>query len=496
VIDKIRKGKNTSGLLYYLYGPGKSDEHTDPHLVAAWRNDLPWLEPPVHPNGRRDFRKLTGLLDGPLKMTGRHGQKDTVWHCVLLAAPEDRLMSDEQWNAIATEFMDLMGLAPRGDPAAVRWVAVRHGLSRNGIDHIHIAAALARQGGTIPSVHNDFLPARRACRQIEQKYGLTITAPADRTTAPRPSRSETERSARTGTPEPPRITLRHLAQDAAATALSEEDFFARLRDAGALIRFRYSDRNPGQVTGYALALPSHTTTTGQPVWFSGGKLAPDLTIPKPRSRWLRGQDRPGRHLSERSARAFLRSAACAAPERTSGENDYFTALNDAGILTRYRRDENGAVTGYSLSLTRPRWLARRPARHQPHPARPAPPLGHPARPPQTADHTRRVPGDLDRRHHRSRAGRLPDAHPAQHRPNRGSRRRLGHGRPTPRAGPGRPWPRRTGPAPRGQRVRPRRAERPDPSPRDHRRPATHCVPPRDSSALPHRAPRPASSACC
>jgi hypothetical protein len=75
VIDRIKKGSNVAGLLYYLYSPGKSDEHTDPHLIAGWRGDLPWLEPPVHPNGRRDFRKLTGLLETPLKMTGRHRQK-------------------------------------------------------------------------------------------------------------------------------------------------------------------------------------------------------------------------------------------------------------------------------------------------------------------------------------------------------------------------------------------------------------------------------------
>jgi hypothetical protein len=268
-------------------------------------------------------------------------------------------LSDEQWNAIAAEFMDLMGLAPTDDPAGVRWVAVRHGLSSGGIDHIHIAATLARQDGTIPSVHNDFLRARQACRTIERAYRLTVTAPADRTAAPRPSRAETDRSARTGTPEPPRSTLRHLAQDAAAAALSEEDFFARLRDAGALIRFRYSDRNPGQVTGYALALPGHTTTTGEPIWFSGGKLAPDLTIPKLRRRWH--HDQPGTTpcgtlLSDRSARAFLRSAACSAAARTSDETAYFHALNDARIGIRYRHDDNGAITGYSLRLPgQPGW---------------------------------------------------------------------------------------------------------------------------------------------
>jgi hypothetical protein len=354
VIDKIRKGRDTTGLLRYLYGPGKSDEHTDPHLVAAWRDDLPGLEPDLRRSGRRDFRRLVGALDMPLTMTGRHGQDDTVWHCVLAASPADPLMPDEQWKVIAAEFMDAMGLAKRDDPAGVRWVAVRHGLSSGGIDHVHLVVTLARQDGGIPSVHNDFLRARRACRQLEERHRLTVTAPADRTAAPRPSRAETERSTRTGTPEPPRITLRGLAQEAAAAALSEDDFFARLRDAGALIRLRYSDRNPGQITGYAVALPGHVNKGGNVVWFSGGKLAPDLTVPKLRRRWNRLSDSlRGQCMSARTAKAFLRSAACSAAERSDGETAYFAALTAAGIELRYRYSDHdtGQVTGYALRVS-------------------------------------------------------------------------------------------------------------------------------------------------
>lgn len=358
MIDKITKGRDTRGLLYYLYGPGKSDEHTDPHLVAGWRGDLPWLEPPRKTNGQRDFRRLAGLLDTPLKMTGRQGTPGTVWHCVLSAAPADPLMSDEQWQQIATEFMDRMGLAQTNDPAGVRWVAVRHGLSKGSIDHIHIVATLARQDGAIPSVHNDFTRARRACREIERRHGLTVTAPADRTAAVRPSRSEKERAARTRRREPPRITLRRLVQDAAATALTEEDFFAVIRDAGALVRLRYSDRNAGEVTGYAVALTGDTAKNGQPVWYGGGKLAPDLTMPKLRRRWRQPATIPA--ISAESARAFLRSAACSAAEHARNETDYFAALERSGVLMRYYRsdeDDPGRITGYAVSLPGQHWVS-------------------------------------------------------------------------------------------------------------------------------------------
>ncbi len=58
------------------------------------------------------------------------------------------------------------------------------------------------------------------------------------------------------------------------------------------VRARYSTRNPGQLTGYAVALAGDTARAGGPVWFSGGKLAADLSLPKLRARWD-GTSTPG-----------------------------------------------------------------------------------------------------------------------------------------------------------------------------------------------------------
>ena len=49
-----------------------------------------------------------------------------------------------------------------------------------------------------------------------------------------------------------------------------------------------STRNPAEVTGYSVALPADAARHGGPVWFSGGKLAADLTWPKLRRRWRSG----------------------------------------------------------------------------------------------------------------------------------------------------------------------------------------------------------------
>src|SRR6202453_222680 len=349
------KGRFVAGLLYYLYGPGKSDEHENPHLVAGWRDPIAALEPPVKANGKRDFRRLTGLLNAPLDAIDRCGKPGTVWHCVLSAAPADRLLTDAEWDAIATEFMHQMGLAPRDDPYGIRWVAVRHGLSKGGIDHIHIAATLARQDAMLPNVHNDFLRARKACMSIEEQSGLTVTAPADRTAAVRPTRAETEQAQRKARPEPPRITLRRLVQEAAATASTEEDFFVRLRNAGALIRERRSEQEPDRITGYAVSLGDQRTAAGGPVWFGGGKLAPDLTLPQLRRRWGRSRSTsPGvaESVSRHSARALLRQAAATAAGHASSDATFFGHLEQAGVLIRYRYSSHdpAQVTGYALAF--------------------------------------------------------------------------------------------------------------------------------------------------
>lgn len=36
MIGKVLRGTNARRLLYYLYGPGKANEHIDPHLVAGF----------------------------------------------------------------------------------------------------------------------------------------------------------------------------------------------------------------------------------------------------------------------------------------------------------------------------------------------------------------------------------------------------------------------------------------------------------------------------
>lgn len=350
VIGKVVRGTDARRLLYYLYGPGKANEHTDPHLVAGF-GDPAELEPERRPGGSPDLRRLAELLAQPMSALNGDNYAKPVWHCSIRAAPEDRLLSDAEWAQVAAAVMDRTGLAPARDDRAVRWVAVRH-----APDHIHLVATLARQDRIRPKVWNDFFRVREACQEAERQFGLRPTAPADRTAARRATRAETEQANRRGWAEPPRVTLRREVCTAAAGASTEDEFFARLAQAGVLVRRRHGTINPGEVTGYAVGLPHHTAKDGQAIWYGGGKLAADLTLPKLRTRWA---DKPDRDplfaasaLPAPAARAVLRATLAAAAGQAGNETEFFAQLRAAGVLVRERFStiNPGEVTGYAVAL--------------------------------------------------------------------------------------------------------------------------------------------------
>ena len=72
---------------------------------------------------------------------------------------------------------------------------------------------------------------------------------------------------------------------AAAGATTISEFLDRLHRDGVLVHERHSERNPGEITGYAVASADSLDATGKPVYYGGGRLAADLTVPKLRARW-------------------------------------------------------------------------------------------------------------------------------------------------------------------------------------------------------------------
>jgi hypothetical protein len=122
MIGKISPhGASLESRVWYLYGPGKSHEDVDPHLVAGWRPPAE-IEPPLRPSGRRDFRRLIGLLLLPHAAMGKWGSPRPVWHCLLSAAPTDRVLSDAEWGDIAVDVMLRTGLSDGEDNEDALWI--------------------------------------------------------------------------------------------------------------------------------------------------------------------------------------------------------------------------------------------------------------------------------------------------------------------------------------------------------------------------------------
>jgi len=323
VIGKVcKRGSDVRRLLGYLFREGLAGEHglsaphTDAHLIAAW-DGIDGLEPPRQADGDRDLGLLAAALNAPLLAASlgkqEWAQARPVYHLAISAAETDRTLTDDEWADVVGEYVHRIGLAPRGDEEAVRWVAVRH-----ADNHVHVVATLARQDGKRVWPRNDFYRAREASLAVEDRYGLTRTSPADRTGDRQTSRAEqrrhalqVEQRAATGRPVPAgpdREMLRSRVRAALAGANSFEEFSERLSRDGVLVRPRMSTLNPDEVTGYAVALCARGAEAAQgaePVWFGGGKLAPDLTLPQLKARWCReGTD--------------ARQAATTARARTAG----------------------------------------------------------------------------------------------------------------------------------------------------------------------------------
>ncbi|WP_328493465.1 relaxase/mobilization nuclease domain-containing protein [Streptomyces sp. NBC_00414] len=271
-------GSRTIGLLTYLYGPGKREEHTDPHLVASFDSMSP--DPGRDPNAT--LKDLQTLLDHPVQALPGHARPAKhVWHTSVRATADDRTLSDEEWGEIARRIVAATGIDPGDGQPGCRWAAVRH-----ADDHIHIIATLVCEDGSRPDDYRSGKRAQAECRLIEKEYGLHQVTPGDGTASQRPTSAERHKAERLGRERTAREELRETVRRAVAGAKSEEEFFDRLAAAGLLIRKRAAPS--GDLLGYKVALPDDLNRDGHPVFYPGARLAPDLSLPCIRKRWSAG----------------------------------------------------------------------------------------------------------------------------------------------------------------------------------------------------------------
>lgn len=172
MIVRITRGSGMTGLVTYLAGPGKRNEHSDPHLVAGDGAVLAWWDDAQL--NRPAAAGVAAHLDEPRRVTGTEVAGGHVWHTSLTLPAADRRLSDEKWAAITAEFVAAMGFTDAGGRAPCRWAAVRHGVSAGGNDHVQVVVSLVRDDGTKADTWRDYARASAAAAELEVRYGLTV----------------------------------------------------------------------------------------------------------------------------------------------------------------------------------------------------------------------------------------------------------------------------------------------------------------------------------
>lgn len=288
MIGKVQIGADPGGLVAYLFGPGKHNEHTDQHVLAHWTG-LPGEVVAVGADGAPDLGPLVADLKTDLRAAGRLGAQGSVWHCSVAIPAGDGLLSDGQWREVAEAIAEAVGLE---DPqaGAVRWVAVRHGLSSGGNDHIHIVAAMAgrtEHGDPVPRTFvYDYRRVREVCNHFEAQWRLTATGAGTGAAHHEPNRAETEIAARRGLGTEQRVHLERAVRSAAVASGGPGEFTARLAAEGITVTFsRESEQRAGTYLGVTFHTEDYTDAAGAPVAFSGRTLARDLSAPALQARW-------------------------------------------------------------------------------------------------------------------------------------------------------------------------------------------------------------------
>jgi len=330
VITKMQRGTRTRGLVEYLFGPGRAEEHTNQRIVAAW--DEAWRGI-AHPDGVQRAL-LSAEVDAPVhKLPEAAKPAEHVYHVSISNHGQDRNLSDDEWATVAQAVADKLGLTGTDTQAGARWFAVHHGAASGDRDHIHFVATLVREDGRGIYLNKDKLALREVAKEMAARFGLEVRtrepgAGARGLSRPELAVSQAPVVAATGDPgqqrtvdtvkaatneggeqqpdrtsaagaavlsaapvEVPRRRLERAVRAAATAASTEAQWLARLGELGVAVEPRWA-RGGDRVVGYRVALldPPREQGRSKAVWFGGGKLAHDLTLPALRAGWTRAGD--------------------------------------------------------------------------------------------------------------------------------------------------------------------------------------------------------------
>ena len=155
MIPNIVRGSDPAGLVRYLFGKGRRNEHTDQHLVCASGDMSPSFDMDGNPAesyaeiGRRFDRRyrVRERKDDPFPpdMRGKnnpereHGRK-RVWHCSLAIKAGQGILTDQEWEAVIRDYLTRMNIIDGDD--ATFFVDSRLTGQWTGYDHDRIVDAV------------------------------------------------------------------------------------------------------------------------------------------------------------------------------------------------------------------------------------------------------------------------------------------------------------------------------------------------------------------
>ena len=156
MIPNIVRGSDPAGLVRYLFGKGRRNEHTDQHLVCASGDMFPSFDMDGKPAasyaeiGRRFDRRyrVRERKDDPFPpdMRGKnnpereHGRK-RVWHCSLAIKAGQGILTDQEWEAVIRDYLTRMNIIDGDDEG---WEAL-DGKARSRLVTAVAASTMPRQ---------------------------------------------------------------------------------------------------------------------------------------------------------------------------------------------------------------------------------------------------------------------------------------------------------------------------------------------------------------
>ena len=356
MIGKIKKGHRMIGLINYLAGPGRSNEHANMHVVCSSE-----LIATVSDGMSLDAQSTMSLgheMNHPKKVYHPDNNKRAqVFHVSLSLDATQGLKDDDFWDTMVREYLHGMEMDGSDGKPPMRWTAIRHGVSSNGNDHVHIAVSMIREDGTWWNANKDFARSSTTLRAMEKKHALRVLgqgvktrgyaegelqsvarrramakhtreANATQGMVPWSMLDKTSREhliAEQSHIEQPRFEVALKVRAAGAGSRSEAEYVRRLRGNSLLVRPYFAKGGTEQVAGYSVALrPSEGE---RPIWYGGGTLAKDLSLPSLRAGWP--VDDKNEAIPEWKAAAGNRAYASADQSVVSGVElrDYFNELD-------------------------------------------------------------------------------------------------------------------------------------------------------------------------